>query len=74
MPVGTVGHEVAFLGDRITQARRSTRSDLDLIEHVDRVLEVLHGWTITEPLVALSESGGAHANEVTKARSDALLK
>jgi DNA-binding HxlR family transcriptional regulator len=137
--VGAVGHEVAFLRDLSGHARESTRSDLDLIEHVDQALEVLHGkwkvhlvfcmargvrrhsklleclpgaskkvmtdslralerdgvvlrrifpevparveysltplgWTITEPLVALAEWGGAHVNEVTKARSDALLK
>ena len=138
MPVGTVDREVALLRDPSGHARGSTRSDLDLIEHVDRALEVLHGkwkvhlvfcmargvrrhgklleclpgaskkvmtdslralerdgvvarrifpevparveysltplgWTITEPLVALAEWGGTHANEVTKARSDALL-
>jgi DNA-binding HxlR family transcriptional regulator len=137
VPVGTVDREVALLRDPSGHARGSTR-DLDLIEHVDRALEVLHGkwkvhlvfcmargvrrhgklleclpgaskkvmtdslralerdgvvarrifpevparveysltplgWTITEPLVALAEWGGAHANEVTKARSDALL-
>jgi DNA-binding HxlR family transcriptional regulator len=138
VPVGTLDREVALLRDPTGHARGSTRSDLDLIEHVDRALEVLHGkwkvhlvfcmargvrrhgklleclpgaskkvmtdslralerdgvvarrifpevparveysltplgWTITEPLVALAEWGGAHANEVKKARSDALL-
>jgi DNA-binding HxlR family transcriptional regulator len=138
VPVGTVDREVALLRDPSGHARASTRSDLDLIEHVDRALEVLHGkwkvhlvfcmargvrrhgklleclpgaskkvmtdslralerdgvvarrifpevparveysltplgWTITEPLVALAEWGGAHSNEVTKARSNALL-
>jgi DNA-binding HxlR family transcriptional regulator len=138
VPVGTVGHDVAFVRDPSSHTLGSTRSDLDLIEHVDRALDVLHGkwkvhlvfcmargvrrhgklleclpgaskkvmtdslralerdgvvarrifpevparveysltplgWTITEPLVALAEWGGAHANEVAQARSDALL-
>jgi DNA-binding HxlR family transcriptional regulator len=136
--VTTVSHEVGFLRDPSAHRRRPAGSDLDLIDHVDRALEVLQGkwkvhllfsmargvrrhsklleclpgaskkvmtdslralerdgivtrrifpevparveysltrlgWTITEPLVALAEWGGAHANEVTKARSDALL-
>lgn len=138
MPVATVSHDVAFLRDPGADTRRSTRSDLDQIDQVDRALEVLQGkwkvhllfcmargvrrhsklleclpgaskkvmtdslralerdgvvdrrifpevparveysltplgWTITEPLVALAEWGEAHANEVTKARSAALL-
>lgn len=138
MPVGTDGHEVAFLRDPSGHAREATRKDLDLIAQVDQALEVLHGkwkvhlvfsmargvrrhsklleclpgaskkvmtdslralerdgvvarrifpevparveysltplgWTITEPLVALAEWGGAHASEVTKARADASL-
>jgi DNA-binding HxlR family transcriptional regulator len=136
--VATVSHEVAFVRDPGTDTRRSARSDLDQIDHVDRTLEVLQGkwkvhllfcmargvrrhsklleclpgaskkvmtdslralerdgvvarrifpevparveysltplgWTITEPLVALAEWGQAHADEVTEARSAALL-
>ena len=47
MPVGTADREVAFLRDPSGHARGSSRSDLDLIEHVDRALEVLHGkWKV----------------------------
>jgi DNA-binding HxlR family transcriptional regulator len=116
------------------QARRSTRSDLELIDHVDQALEILHGkwkvhllffmargvrrhsrlleclpgaskkvmtdslralerdgvvarrvfaevpvrveysltplgWSMSEPLISLSEWGKAHAHEVTDARA-----
>jgi DNA-binding HxlR family transcriptional regulator len=45
--VTTVSHEVGFLRDPSAHRRRPAGSDLDLIDHVDRALEVLQGkWKV----------------------------
>ena len=47
VPVTTIRHEVAFLRDPSAHTRRSARSDVDLIDHVTRALEVLQGkWKV----------------------------
>lgn len=43
----TVGREAAFLRDASAHTPRSARSDRDVIDHVDRTLEVLRGkWKV----------------------------
>jgi DNA-binding HxlR family transcriptional regulator len=45
--VTTVSHEVGFLRDPSAHRRRPAGTDLDLIDHVDRALEVLQGkWKV----------------------------
>jgi DNA-binding HxlR family transcriptional regulator len=45
--VTTVSHEVGFLRDPSAHRRRPAGSGLDLIDHVDRALEVLQGkWKV----------------------------
>jgi DNA-binding HxlR family transcriptional regulator len=45
--VAGVSHEIPFLRNPSAHTRKATRSDIDLIDHVDQALEVLQGkWKV----------------------------